>query len=143
VLSLNRKGVFHEREPSRCPPVFRRCHSRRHVLFVWRCYGAEHPKEQKPADKMPPPQLDTFGDDGTPTFKDVPTPTFQPQPLIPAKQDDKEKEQKEKKDKGDGVVTIQSALPDLKYGGVTITPVGGAAGDSGIPGQPATLTITI
>jgi hypothetical protein len=107
---------------------------------------AQSPQGQKPADKTPPPEGDTFGDDGTPTFEDVPTPTFQPRPLVPAKQDDKEKgqkEKKEKKDKGDGVVQIQSALPDLKFGSVVVTPDGDVAGGSGVTGQAATITVTI
>jgi hypothetical protein len=104
---------------------------------------AQSPKERSPADKPPVPELDSFGNDGTPTFEDTPTPTFQPQPPRQGNQD-KGIEGKDKKDKkGNDVVTIQSSLPDLKYGGMTITPVGGSAGDSGIPGQPATLTITI
>jgi hypothetical protein len=107
---------------------------------------AQSPQGQKPADKTPPPEWDTFGDDGTPTFEDMPTPTFQPRPLGPAKQDDKEKETKEKKgkkEKGDGVVQIQSALPDLKFGSVVVTPDGDVAGGSGVTGQAATITVTI
>jgi hypothetical protein len=62
------------------------------------------------------------------------------------KQDDKEKdpkEKKEKKDKGDGVVTIQAALPDLKFGSVVVIPAGDVAGGSGATGQAATITVTI
>jgi hypothetical protein len=115
------------------------------MLYLSGVAMAQSPKERKPADKTPPPQQDTFSDDGTPTFEDTPSPTFQPQP-IPAKHDDKEKEQKEKKekkDKDDGVVAIQTALPDLKYISMVVTPAGDVAGGSGVTGQAATLTITI
>jgi hypothetical protein len=103
---------------------------------------AQSPKEQKPADKTPPPQQDTFGDEGTPSFEDTPSPTFQPQPPRHDKQG-KTKNDKGRNEGGDVVALEATPLPDLKVTGMTVTPVGFSAGDTGVPSQAATLTVVV
>jgi hypothetical protein len=102
---------------------------------------AQPPKKDNKHDgNKPVPEHDTFDNDGSDTFENSPTPTFTPEPPRPEK-----KENKGKKDKGDdgGVMMMQTALPDLKFSSVVVTPVGDVAGGSGVTGQAATITVTI
>jgi hypothetical protein len=105
-------------------------------------------KNRKHDDFDAVPDYDSFSESGSDTFSETPTPTFTPEPPRPQKKEDDGKPPKEKKDKDkkgddDEVWLLNSGTINLKVIGMTVTPSGSSAGDSGLPGQAATLTIVV